>query len=41
MIPSTQMQITNTEIFAFSAVLASQLLGRKVSFINRKDTRNI
>ena len=32
-------QITNTEIFAFIAVLF-KLLSRKVSFINRKDNRN-
>ena len=38
MIASTQ--ITNTEIFAFIAVLVFKLLGRKVLFINRKDNRN-
>ena len=38
MIASTQ--ITNTEIFAFIAVLVFKLLGRKVLFINRKDSRN-
>ena len=30
-------QITNTEIFAFIAVLVFKLLSRKVLFINRKD----
>ena len=38
MIPLTQ--ITNTEIFAFIAVLVFKLLGRKVLFINRKGNRN-
>ena len=38
MIASTQ--ITNTEIFAFIAVLIFKLLSRKVLFINRKDNRN-
>ena len=38
MIASTQ--ITNTEIFAFIAVLVFKLLSRKVLFINRKDNRN-
>ena len=38
MIVSTQ--ITNTEIFAFIAVLVFKLLSRKVLFINRKDNRN-
>ena len=33
-------QITNTEIFAFIAVLVFKLLSRKVLFINRKDNRN-
>ena len=33
-------QITNTEIFAFIAVLVFKLLGRKVLFINRKNNRN-
>ena len=37
MIVSTQ--ITNTEIFAFIAVLVFQLLNRKVLFKNRKDNR--
>ena len=38
MIASTQ--ITNTEIFAFIAVLVFKLLSWKVLFINRKDNRN-
>ena len=38
MIASTQK--TNTEIFAFIAVLVLRLLSRKVLFINRKDNRN-
>ena len=33
-------QITNTENFAFTAVLVFKLLSRKVLFINRKDNRN-
>ena len=33
-------QITNTEIFAFIAVLVFKLLSRKVLFINKKDNRN-
>ena len=33
-------QTTNTEIFAFIAVLVFKLLSRKVLFINRKDNRN-
>ena len=37
MIISTQT--TNTEIFAFIAVLVFKLLSRKVLFINRKDNR--
>ena len=37
MIASTQ--ITNTEIFAFIAVLVFKILGREVLFINRKDNR--
>ena len=37
MIVSTQ--ITNTEIFAFLAVLILKLLIRKVLFINIKDNR--
>ena len=38
MIASTQ--ITNTEMFAFIAVLVFKLLSRKPMFINRKDNRN-
>ena len=38
MIASTQ--ITNTEIFAFVAVLVFKLLSRKVLFINRKNNGN-
>ena len=30
-------QITNTEIFAFMALLVFKLLSHKVLFINRKD----
>ena len=37
MIASTQ--ITNTEIFAFIAVLVFKLLSLKVLFINREDNR--
>ena len=33
-------QITNTEIFAFIAILVLKLWNRKVLFINRKDNRN-
>ena len=33
-------QITNTEIFAFIAILIFKLLNRKVLFINKKDNRN-
>ena len=33
-------QITNTELFAFIAVLAFKFLTRKVLFINRKHNRN-
>ena len=36
----TLTQATNTEIFAFIAVLAFKLLNRKVLFINRKDNGN-
>ena len=36
----TSIQITNTEIFAFIAVLVFELLSCKVLFINRKDNRN-
>ena len=38
MIASTQ--ITNTEVFAFIAVVVFNLLSRKVLFINKKDDRN-
>ena len=38
MIPSTQ--ITNTEVFAFAAVLVFKLLSRQVLFINEKGNRN-
>ena len=38
MIVSTQ--ITNTETFAFAAVIVFKLLSRKVLFINRIDNRN-
>ena len=38
MIVSTQ--ITNTEIFAFIAVLVFKLFSRKILFINRKHNRN-
>ena len=38
MIASTQ--ITNTEIFAFIAVLVFKLFSRKVLFINKKKKRN-
>ena len=38
MIDSTQ--ITNTEVFAFIAVLDFKLLGQKVLLMNRKDNRN-
>ena len=38
MIASTQ--ITDTESFAFIAVLVFTLMSRKVLFINRKDKRN-
>ena len=33
-------QITNTEIFAFIAVLVFKLLSRKVLFVKRKDNIN-
>ena len=33
-------QITNTEMFAFIAVLVFKLMSRKILFINRKDNRN-
>ena len=38
MIASTQ--VTNTEIFAFTAVLVFMLLSPKILFIIRKDSRN-
>ena len=38
MIASTQ--ITNTEVFAFIAVVVFNLLSRKVLFINKKDDKN-
>ena len=38
MIPSTQK--TNTEIFAFIAVLAFKLSSRKILFIIRRGNRN-
>ena len=38
MIASTQ--ITNTEVFAFIAVLVFKLSSQKVLFINKKDNRN-
>ena len=34
----TSTQITNTEIFAFIAVIVLKLLNRKVLFTNRKDS---
>ena len=37
----TSTQITNTEIFAFIAVLVFQLLSRKVLFKNRKAIETI
>ena len=36
----SSVQITNTEMFSFIAVLVFKLLNRKVLFINRKDNRN-
>ena len=36
----TSAQITNTEIFAFIAVLGFKLFSRQVLFINKKDNRN-
>ena len=38
MIVSTQ--ITNTELFAFIAVLAFKVLSSKVMFVTKKDNRN-
>ena len=37
----TSTQLTNTEIFAFTAALVFKLLRRKVLFINRKDIETI
>ena len=37
---SASTQITNTEIFAFKAVLVFKLLSHKFLFTNRKDNRN-
>ena len=34
-------QITNTEIFAFIAVLVFKLLSRKVLFIYRQDNKTV
>ena len=39
MIASTQ--ITNTEVFAFTAILVFKLLSRKVLLMYRKDNRNL
>ena len=36
---NNKTQITDTEIFAFIAVLVSKLMSRKVLFINRKDKK--
>ena len=36
----TSTQVTNTEIFAFIAVLVFKLWSHKMLFINRKDSRN-
>ena len=36
----TSAQKTDTEIFAFIAVLVFKLLSRNVLFLNRKDNRN-
>ena len=36
----TLTQVTNTEIFAFTAILVFKSLSRKVLFIDRKDNRN-
>ena len=38
MIASTQ--VTNNEVFAFTAALVFKLLSPKILFINRKDSRN-
>ena len=37
----TTTEITNTEIFAFIAVLVFKLLSRKVLFINRKTLETV
>ena len=37
---SASAPITNTENFAFMAVLVFNLINRKVLFVNRKDIRN-
>ena len=37
----TSTQITNTEIFAFIAVLTFKLLSRKLLFINRKTIETV
>ena len=37
----TSTQITNTEIFAFIAVLVFKLFSRQLLFINKKDNKNI
>ena len=37
----TSTQITNTEIFAFIAVVVFKLLSRKVLLKNRKDKRKL
>ena len=37
----TLAQITNTEIFAFMAVLVFKLLSFKVLFINRKELKTV
>ena len=36
----TLTQITNTEIFAFKAVVVFKLLNHEVLFTNRKESRN-
>ena len=33
-------QVTNTEVFAFKAVVVFKLLNHEVFFTNRKDSRN-
>ena len=37
----TTTEITNTEIFAFIAVLVFKLLSRKILFINRKTLETV